>query len=99
MSDSDLSRITFSLFDKMMKDEDVVKELAVQISQHLHTKYKRDYGYEEIMAQLPYVDKSLFTSLRDAKITLVQLKARVADKRGFASYKVLDDIYADMTEE
>ena len=29
LSDSDLSRITFALFDKMMKDEDVLKELAV----------------------------------------------------------------------
>ena len=32
MSDSDLSRITFSLFDKMIKDEDVLKEVAVQLS-------------------------------------------------------------------
>ena len=51
------------------------------------------------MAQLPFVDKSLFCNMRDGKITLAQLKARVADKRGFAHYKVLDDIYEDMTEE
>ena len=99
LSDSDLSRITFALFDKMMKDEDVLKELAVQLSQHLHTKFHRDYSYEELMAQLPFVDKSLFTNLRDGNITLAQLKARVADKRGFAQYKVLDDIYTDLTEE
>ena len=51
------------------------------------------------MAQLAYVDKSLFVSLRDGKVTLAQLKARVAERRGFANYKVLDDIYADLTEE
>ena len=57
MSDSNLERIEYSLFDKKMKIEDVSGEVASELSILLHTKFKRDYNYEEIKECLSYVDK------------------------------------------
>ncbi len=37
-------------------------------------------------------DKDLFLSFRDKRITYDQLRARVAERQGIASYKVFDDI-------
>ena len=48
---------------------------------------------------MQYVDKALFVTLREGRVTLVQLRARVAEKRGFGKYKVLDDIYTDISAE
>ena len=64
MSDSDLTRITFSLFDKMIKDEDVQAEIAGALSIHLRDRFKTNYNYEEIKKCLPFVDKGLFMSFR-----------------------------------
>ena len=57
MSNSNLERIAYSLFDKKMKIEDVCGEIAGELSILLHTKFKRDYNYEEIKECLSYVDK------------------------------------------
>ena len=65
LSTSDLARITSAIFIKMMKDEDVTKEIAVSLSQSLHEKFNRDYSFEEIGACLTFIDKSLFIQLRD----------------------------------
>ncbi len=70
MGESDLSRITASLFDKMLKDEDNVHELAGLLAFHLSEKYKIHYDFEDLKACIAFVDKTLFISFRDAKITL-----------------------------
>ena len=70
MGESDLTRITASLFDKMLKDDDNVHELAGLLAFHLSEKYKINYDFEELKACVAFVDKTLFISFRDAKITL-----------------------------
>lgn len=97
MSDSSLDRITFSLFDRMLKDEDTVHELAGQLAYHLSETHQIDYDFEQLKACIAFVDKTLFVDMRDAKITLDQLKARVAERRGFAKYKVFDDVYQHLS--
>ena len=71
MSDSDLSKITFSYFDKMMKDQEICSELAGALSIRLHDRYGLDYDFEEIQACIPFVDKSLFIGFRDGRVTIV----------------------------
>ena len=39
MSDSDLARITYSMFIKKIKDEDNCQEIARALSIHLYEKY------------------------------------------------------------
>lgn len=70
MSDSDLSRITFSYFDRMLKDSDICSELAGALSIRLHDKFGLNYDFEEIEACIPFVDKSLFIGFRDGRVTL-----------------------------
>ena len=57
MSNSNLERICYSLFDKKMKIEEVCSEIAGELSILLHTNFKRDYNYEEIKDCLRYLDK------------------------------------------
>ena len=99
MSNSNLERICYSLFDKKMKIEDVCCEIAGELSILLHTNFKRDYNYEEIKDCLRYLDKQLFVGFRDGTFTLAQLKARVANRRGFGAYKVFDDIYKTVEQK
>ena len=99
ISDSDLSKITFADFGKMLKDSEVCSELAGSLSIHLHQKFAMNLDFEVIKDMIQYIDKSLFVNLREGRVTLVQLKARVAEKRGFAKYKVLDDVYPDISPE
>ena len=96
---TDLERITYSMFDKKMRDEDNCKELAASLGIHLHEKFKKEYDLEAIERCLPYVDKGLFINFRDGKVSIAQLKARVAERRGYAKYKVFDDIYPNLSEE
>jgi hypothetical protein len=58
--------------------------------QFIHGFHK--FSREEIEDTLKDTDKDLFINFRDKKITYDQLKARVADRMGIASYKVFDDI-------
>ena len=83
----------------MLKDQDVVHELAGLLAFHLSEKHRLNYDFEELKACVGHVDKTLFMGFRDAKITLDQLKARVAERRGFAKYKVFDDVYSDLNRE
>ena len=99
MGGSKLERVTFTLFDRKLRDPDLCHELSALLSFHLSEKYKLDYDFEQVKSCLPYVDKTLFIEFRDACITLPQLKARVAERRGFAKYKVFDDVYAELTRE
>ena len=48
MSDSDLSKITFSYFDKMMQDPEICSELAGALSIRLDDKFGKNYDFEEI---------------------------------------------------
>lgn len=43
MSNSDLSRITFSLFDQLMKDEEIMTRIASELCIHLYENHQRDY--------------------------------------------------------
>ena len=65
MSMSDLAKITFSMFDKKMRDSDVCKEIASSLSILLHEKFKKEYDIQQIENCLPYVDKGLFINFRD----------------------------------
>ena len=99
VSDSRLERVTFTLFDHKLRSQEMCHELSGLLSFHLSEKHNLEYDFEEVKACLPHVDKNLFMDFRDAKITLAQLKSRVAERRGFAKYKVFDDVYADLTRE
>ena len=99
MTDSDLEHISFTLFDRKMRDPDISHELAALLSFHLSEKYKREYDFEQLKVNLPFVDLALFKDLRDARITMTQLKARVAERRGFAKYKVFDDLFPELSLE
>ena len=99
MSDSDLSRIPFSIFEKMKKEPKVEETLSAELRIHLASKYKREYNQDEIASLINFLDKTLFIAFRDNTITLAQLKARVAELRGFGKYKVLDDIYPGLSNE
>jgi len=70
LSQSNLERITFSMFDRKLKDKQICHELAGMLSFHLSEKYGRDYDYEEVKTCLPYVDKTLFIAFRDANLSL-----------------------------
>ena len=87
------------MFDRKLKDTDLCHDLAALLSFHLSEKYKLDYDFEEVKQCLPWVDKTLFIEFRDERITLAQLKARLAERRGFAKYKVFDDVYSELTKE
>lgn len=99
MSNSDLELITFTLFDRKLRDKDLCHDLAALLSFHLSEKHKLEYDFEHVKACLPFVDKTLFIEFRDARITMAQLKARIAERRGFAKYKVLEDVYSELTRE
>ena len=52
----------------------------------------KSYSIEEIDYQLAFCDKDLFGKFRDGVITLDQLRARVAEKRGICKYQVYEDL-------
>ena len=99
MSDSNLDRVTFGLFDKKMKELGMTNKLAGELCIHLYEKHQRDYDLDKIEQLLHNMDKSLFVQFRDAKITLNQLKARVAERRGLAKYKCFEDVYPHLNKE
>ena len=70
MSDSNLEQITFTLFDRKLRDTEISHELAALMSFHLSEKHNIEYDFEEIKRCLPFVDKSLFIQFRDNKVTL-----------------------------
>ena len=82
----------------MLKDEEIEKKIAAELCIHLYQTYQKDYDQDEIRVLLGHVDKALFIEFRNGKLSLAQLKARVAERRGFAKYKVIDDIYADLSQ-
>lgn len=43
---SDLAKITFSMFDRKMRDNDLCKEIAGALSIILHEKFKKEYDIE-----------------------------------------------------
>lgn len=45
MSDSDLERITFTLFDLKLRDKELLHELAALLSFHLSEKHKLEYDF------------------------------------------------------
>ena len=98
-TNSDLSRVTQTTFDQMLKDEDLLVEIAGALSIKIHQKFKIAYDLEDIKHCLQSIDKQNFVGFRDGKVTLNQMKARAADRKGLASYKVLDDIYEDEEEK
>mmetsp|Transcript_30864 Transcript_30864/g.38175 ORF Transcript_30864/g.38175 Transcript_30864/m.38175 type:complete len:82 (-) Transcript_30864:1369-1614(-) len=70
MSGSRLERVTFTLFDRKLRNPEVAHDLAGLLSFHLSEKHRLDYNFEEVKLCLPHVDKTLFIDFRDAKITL-----------------------------
>ena len=47
-TNSDLSRITQTTFDQMLKDEDLLTEIAGDLSIKIHQKFKKSYQLEDI---------------------------------------------------
>ena len=55
---------------------------------HGNGKFTRD----DLEDTLAHSDKDLFINFRHKRLTFDQLRARVAERRGIATYKVFDDI-------
>ena len=70
VSDSRLEKVTFTLFDRKLRNPDISHELAGLLSFHLSEKHRLEYDFEEVKACLPHLDKTLFMDFRDAKISL-----------------------------
>ena len=57
---------------------------------------KKRFKLGEIEDGLASSEKDLFLQFRGKQISLDQLRARVAERQGVATYKVLDDIKDDL---
>ena len=51
-TNSDLSRVTQTTFDQMLKDEDLLVEIAGALSIKIHQKFKIAYDLEDIKHSL-----------------------------------------------
>lgn len=91
MSNSNLKRVTYVLFAKKLSNVYLRQRIASDLSTKL--EHIADYRADEIMKALEITDKELFMKFRDGKITLNQYKARLSEKRGLSTYKVLEDIW------
>ena len=94
LSNSKLKRLTCVLFERKLSNPFLRQKLASDLSTYLQPK--ADYRADHIMKALEKTDKDLFIQFRDGLITLNQFKARIAERRGLAKYKVLEDIYPNL---
>jgi len=58
-----------------------------------------DIRAEELMDDLKNADKDLFIKFRDSKISLDQLRARIAERRFNVRYVTLDDVKPKLAPE
>ncbi|TNV85275.1 hypothetical protein FGO68_gene4245 [Halteria grandinella] len=86
---SDLSFLSFQQFRQLLKVERILTPIAREL-QFIHGFDK--FSREELEDALSQCDKDLFLQLRDKVISYDQLRARVAERQGIATYKVFDDI-------
>ncbi len=86
---SDLAFMSNQQFKMIIKIERVLTPVSRDL-QFIHGFYQ--FSREEIEDTLQSSDKDLYLQFRDKKITYDQLKARIAERQGIATYKVYDDI-------
>lgn len=72
-----------------MKDEELLKGSAAEMHERYGLKAFNRLDLEDMLSKC---DKDLFVNFRDKEITFDQLKARVAERTGIATYTVYDDI-------
>ena len=86
---SDLSFLTQQQFKILMNIERILTPLARELQyRHGFVHFTR----EELEDTMKTCFKDLYLQFRDTKITYDQLQARMAERKGIASYKVFDDI-------
>ena len=100
---SNLEFFSFEAFKRLMKNEWVQNKIAQDLLQRYGCFDKgnknKQFSRAEIDMPLSLADKDLYTKFRDKEITFDQLMSKTAKKKGYANYKVLDDIRGELNEK
>lgn len=77
------------VFRKMMADSYIREDIITELLQNDKIKIKKKYELSEV---LEHTEKEQFRQFRSGKITLDQLKARIAERRFGCKYLTMDDL-------
>lgn len=78
----------YQMLKNVLKDPEIMNGIAVYLKQEINGNFNR----RQLEYALHQGDRDLFIKFRDQKITYDQFRARAAEKNGYATYIVLDDV-------